>query len=96
MFFCFIIYLWDVNWIKTFSIVIIKSENLDLKFNIYCIWTEKNQVALIEIINIYNPQNVNKITINLGVLNPVKLNHLNQMDIILKNSQYIDIVQYIN
>ena len=28
-------------WIKTFSIEIIKSENLDLKLNIYYIWTEK-------------------------------------------------------
>ena len=76
MFFYFIIYLWDVNWIKTFSIVIIKSENLDLKFNIYCIWTEKKSSGIKRnykyLQRIKRQQNNN----SLGAFNPVKLNHL--------------------
>ena len=64
MFFCFIIYLWDVNFgSKNFySNNQIRKLGFDIEYLLYL--AEKNQVTLKEIINNYNPQNVNnKITI---------------------------------
>ena len=63
MFFCFIIYLWDINFGSKlfYSNNQIRKLGFEIEYLLYL--DQKNQVTLKEIINNYNSYNVNKITI---------------------------------